>query len=195
MKDWPWYYFVLIAVLIFAVFYMGMYKPRNGRITDLQNQRLQEEREVSQLKKKKTQLDKIEKELETMTLTLNTLETVVPKEKEISDIFRTTQQLAYDNNLEIRNFTPKGEVQRDFYSDWPIDIDLNGGYHNLGRFFASLSNFERLFTVEKFSIRALQRQSDETTISVSCTAKTYILRETAEENSPAQKKGKRQAQR
>jgi type IV pilus assembly protein PilO len=187
MKDWPWYYFLLIAVLVFAVFYMGLYKPQSSRLKDLQDERLKVEREVAQLKQKKTQLNKLEKELEAMASTLATLETVVPKEKEISDIFRTTQQLAYDSNLEIRNFTPRGEVQRDFYSDWPIDIDLSGGYHNLGRFFASLSNFERLFTVEAFSIRALQRQSDENTISVSCTAKTYILRETTEEN-PVNKK-------
>jgi len=189
MKDWPWYYFVLIAVLVFALFYIGLYKPQDNRLKILQDERLKVEREVAQLKKKKAQLNKIEMELDTMKATLQALETVVPKQKEISDIFRTTQQLAYDSNLDIRNFTPKGEVQRDFYSDWPIEIDLNGGYHNLGRFFASLSNFERLFTVEEFTIRALQRQSDENTISVSCTAKTYILREQAEEK-PGNKKKK-----
>ena len=193
MKDWPWYYFVLIAVLVFALFYIGLYKPQDSRLKIVQDERLKVEREVTQLKKKKAELNKIEMELDSMRTTLQTLETVVPKQKEISDIFRTTQQLAYDSNLDIRNFTPKGEVLRDFYSDWPIEIDLNGGYHNLGRFFASLSNFERLFTVEEFTIRALQRQTDENTISVSCTAKTYILREPPEEK-PGSKK-KKQANR
>jgi type IV pilus assembly protein PilO len=189
MKDWPWYYFVVIAVLIFVAFYMALYRPRNAELRDLVNERIKIEREVAQLKRQKAQLDKIEIELAEMTKTLAALETVVPKKREISDIFRSTQQLAYDSNLDIRNFTPQGEVQKDFYSDWPIRIDLTGGYHNLGRFFASLSNFERLFTVDEFSIRTLQRQTEESTISISCTAKTYILREDTGEKPPVKKKG------
>ena len=35
MKDWPWYYFVLIAVLIAAIFYMGLYKPRDTKLKTL----------------------------------------------------------------------------------------------------------------------------------------------------------------
>ena len=191
MKDWPWYYFVGISVLVLAFFFMLYYKPKASHLNDLRDQRLQTEREVAQLRVKRTQLNKLETELQEMNRTLSELEPIIPQEKEISEVFRRIQDLAFNSNLEIKNFEPKGEVNKEFYSDWPIEMDINGSYHNLGRFFARLSNFSRLFTIEDFTIKALAKQTETTTISATCTAKTYILRENQPAEKPAPKKSGR----
>jgi len=54
---------------------------------------------------------------------------------------------------------------------------MTGNYNNLGMFFDQLSRFSRLFIVENFSIKSLARQTDASTVSVSCTTKTYIFHE------------------
>ncbi|MDH4257928.1 MAG: type 4a pilus biogenesis protein PilO, partial [Candidatus Aminicenantes bacterium] len=86
-------------------------------------------------------------------------------------------------------FDPKGEVRKEFYYEWPIDLEIKGDYHNLASFFDRLSNFSRLFNVEDFSIKALSRQTDADTISATTTAKTYIFREEAP--APTETKTKR----
>lgn len=191
MKDWPWYYFILIAVLILVFFYILYYKPKSNELNSLIKNRDRTEKEVIQLRSKNKQLNKIEAQVQQMDITLKDLETVIPSKKETSDILTRTQQLAYDSNLDIKKYTPKGEVLKEFYSDWPIEIEVQGNYHNLGKFFARLSNFSRLFTVENFTIKNLKPQTANTTISAKFTTQTYILREASAEPKPKSKRRRR----
>ncbi len=87
------------------------------------------------------------------------------------------QQLAVNSRLNIVKFLPKGEIDREFFYEWPISIEITGNYHNLALFFDRLSNFSRLFNIEDFSIKSLSNQTEASTISAAYTAKTYIFRE------------------
>jgi len=184
MKNWPWYYFVIIVLLAFGFFYLIHYKPKSVELRDTRDIREQTEREVLQLNAKKKQMDKLQEELITMTSTLTELEQIIPLQKETSDILNRTQQLAYESDLDIKTYRPAGLVIREFYSDWPIEIEVHGQYHNLGRFFARLCNYARLFTIDNFSIRNLPQQTSEATISAKFTATTYIQRDIPEKKPP-----------
>ncbi len=177
MRDLPWYGYVLIALVIFSLVFLLYFKPKNEEIQTVREQRIQVEAEIARLRAKQKELDKIEKEIHTLTLTLSELETIIPQKREIYDILRRVQQLANDSRLTITKFTPKGEITQEFYYEWPIDIEISGGYHNLAEFFDRLSNFSRLFNVVDFSVKSIQKQSDASTLTASSTATTYIFRE------------------
>ena len=177
MKDWPWYSYLVVAVVLFAFVFLLFLKPRNVKITNAREERIQIENEVNQLKSKKRQLDKIETELQTMTATLEELEVVIPQQREIYDILKQIQQLAYDSRLEIVKFVNRGEIDKEFYWEWPIAIEITGGFHNLAQFFEKLGRFSRLFITENFVIRSLPTQNDVETITANTIIKTYIFRE------------------
>jgi type IV pilus assembly protein PilO len=186
MKDWPWYGHLLLAVIIFGLIYFVYFKPQNGKLAALKEEREKTEAEVTNLKQKNLQLSKIEEELVDLRKILNELEAIIPKRKEIWDILKKMQQLAVNSRLNIVKFLPKGEVDMDFYYEWPISIEITGNYHNLAIFFDRLSNFSRLFNIEDFSIKALGKQTESSTISAAYTAKTYIFRE----ETPPEKRGR-----
>ncbi len=175
MKDWPWYGYIIVAVLIFGLFYFIHYKPKNEELTGLRDERIATENEVVELKKKKEQLDQIEVELANMKVKLKELETIIPQEEEIADILERIQQLAFDSRLNVDKFIPRPLVEMEFYAEKPINIEMTGNYHNLAIFFNHLSNFARLFTIENFSIKTMRIQSDTNTITAATTAKTYIF--------------------
>lgn len=177
MKNWPWYGYVLLAVVILGLFYMFYYKPKNQELKSLREERMKVQDEVIQLRIKKEELDKIEAEIKKMDAILIELEAIIPQKREISDILRRMQQLAYDSRLNITKFIPKGEIDKEFYSEWPISIEITGNYHNLAMFFDKLSRFSRIFNVENFSINSLEKQTEAATISATWTAKTYIFHE------------------
>ncbi len=177
MKEWPWYGHILLAVIVFALIFFIYFKPQNNKLTALKEEREKTEAEVTNLKQRNLQLSKIEGELIDLRKILNELEAIIPKRKEIWDILRNMQQLAVNSRLTIVKFLPKAEVDMEFYYEWPISIEITGSYHNLAIFFDRLSNFSRLFNIEDFSIKALGKQTDTSTISASYTAKTYIFRE------------------
>ena len=177
MKDWPWYGHILLAVIIFALLYFVYFKPQNNKLTAVKAEREQTETDVTNLKQKNLQLSRIEEELVNLRKILNELEAIIPKRKEIWDILKKMQQLAVNSRLNIVKFLPKGEVDMEFYYEWPISIEITGNYHNLAIFFDRLSNFSRLFNIEDFSIKSLGNQTETSTISAAYTAKTYIFRE------------------
>ncbi len=187
MKDWPWYSYLVIAVVLFAIVFLMFLKPRNQKIANIKDERIRIENEVNQLKSKKRQLNKIEAELQTMTGTLKELEVVIPQQREIYDILKQIQQLAYDSRLDIIKFVNRGEIDKEFYWEWPIAIEITGSYHNLALFFDSLSRFSRLFNTENFVIRALPDQNDSETITANTTIKTYIFREPMPSKTPRPK--------
>jgi Tfp pilus assembly protein PilO len=192
MKNWPWYGYLILAIIIFGLAYFLYFRPQNAELQRIRADRLKVEEEVVKLQEQKKQLDKIEAELATLTDTLKELEVIIPQKKEIDVILRRIQQMAFDSRLDIIRFTPKGEINREFYSEWPIPIEIRGNYHNLASFFDRLSKFARLFNVENFSMKALNNQTEEVTISSNFTAKTYMFLEESPETK-VNPKEKRQA--
>jgi Tfp pilus assembly protein PilO len=191
MKNWPWYGYIVLVIIILGLAFFLYFKPQNAELKRIKAERLKVEDEVVKLQEKKKQLDKIEAELATLTETLKELEAIIPLKKEIDVILRRIQQMAFDSRLDIIRFAPKGEINREFYSEWPIPIEIRGNYHNLASFFDRLSKFARLFNIENFSVKALANQTEDTTISSNFTAKTYMFLEESSE-STATPKEKRQ---
>lgn len=187
MREWPWFAYVLIAVIILGLFYFVYYKPKDDELKNIREERIKVEGEVAHLRQKKQELDQIQAELDRMKITLSRLEAIMPQKEEISAILRQMQQLAYDTRLNIVKFMPKEEVAKDFYAEKPISVEITGTYHNLAIFFDRLSNFRRLFNIDDFAIRALREQTDASTISAEWTAKTYLFRQEPPEETTAQK--------
>lgn len=180
MRDWPWFAYVLIAIIILGLFYFVYYKPKNEQLQNLRAERIAVEQEVAHLKQKKQELDKIEAELAQMKITLSKLEAIIPQKEEISNILKQMQQLAYDTRLNITKFIQNPAIEREFYAEQPISVAVTGDYHNLAVFFDRLNTFQRLFNIEDFSIKALREQTDASTISAEWNVKTYIYREEEE---------------
>lgn len=187
MKNWPWYGYVIVAALIFAVAFLFYFKPQNTKLEALKAERVKVEQEVQNLKQKKRELDKIEADIATMTAKLKTLEINIPQRKETADILRQIQTLAYDSRLDVLSFAPGAEINKEYYAEWPILIQVSGNYHNLGLFFDRLSKFARVFTIDNFTISSVAPQTELTTVSANWTAKTYFFAETPTTAVPANK--------
>ena len=78
---------------------------------------------------------------------LDNLRAVLPEEKDVGDLLRRLQTLATQSNLTIRGFKPAPIVQKQTHAEWPIELELDGTYHNLGLFFDRVSKFPRIINV------------------------------------------------
>ncbi len=78
---------------------------------------------------------------------LDNLRAVLPEEKDVGDLLRRIQTLATQSNLQIKGFKPAPIVTRQMHAEWPINLELDGTYHNLGVFFDRVSKFSRIINV------------------------------------------------
>jgi len=87
--------------------------------------------------------------------------------------FAKGETLTRQGDFTLKKFTPQDFVPKEFYAEWPIDIALDGTYHNLALFFDRMSRFSRIINVEALRVSEL-RDVPQKSISATFTAKTFI---------------------
>ncbi len=74
---------------------------------------------------------------------------------------------------------------QEYYNEWPINVEVEGNYHNLGLFFDRVSRLSRLVNVGDVKIRVPAKQTASATILVGCVATTYVYVEAPPSPAPA----------
>jgi type IV pilus assembly protein PilO len=62
----------------------------------------------------------------------------------------------------------------EYYQEWPINVDVEGTYHNLGMFFDRVGRLSRLVNVGNLKIANQTTPRPSNTIKVSCVATTFV---------------------
>jgi type IV pilus assembly protein PilO len=179
---------VVVAALISGGFYYFWYsdaletqKKQEAKLADLQKQ-------IRALEATANKLPEFQREVQALEARLETLKRILPPEKEMPDLMRRVQYLAAQSSLSIRKFNPAAPVQKEFYQEVPINLDLDGTYHNLGAFLDRVSRMSRLVNVGNVKIKAQQKPTINSTIAASAVATTYVYQDAPP---PVAQKGKR----
>ena len=105
---------------------------------------------------------------------------VLPDEKDAQDVLRQLHSLASESSLSLSSFTPKAVADKPQYSEWPIELGIDGGYHDLGRFFDSVANLPLLVSVSNLHLKARLQPGGQGSLTATCTATTYVFRREGE---------------
>lgn len=122
-------------------------------------------------------LPEFRREVEQLEAQLDRLRAVLPEEQDVADLLRRVQAMATQSRLTIRGFTPRPVTRRQMHAEWPIGLELEGTYHDLGAFLERVSKFPRIINVGNIHIKA-QDGSASATVTAECTATTFVLIET-----------------
>lgn len=168
---------VLCLAFVFYFYYLkDIIKERDGIQTDIARLEVT----VAQGTAIEGRLKRFREELKQLEERLSVLQNILPGEKETPTVLRSVQQMASSSNLKIQKFTPQPVVPQAFYSDWPIQIDVEGNYNGLGTFFEKISQATRIINVDSITITGIAKEQDMNpshTLKASCTATTFVYRE------------------
>jgi type IV pilus assembly protein PilO len=122
-------------------------------------------------------LPEFRREVEQLEAQLDRLQAVLPEEQDVADLLRRVQAMATQSRLTIRGFTPRPVTRRQMHAEWPIGLELEGTYHDLGAFLERVSKFPRIINVGNIKIKAQDEKSASagSTITAECTATTFVL--------------------
>lgn len=122
-------------------------------------------------------LPEFRREIGGLEAQLNRLRAVLPEDKDVADLLRRIQAMATESRLTIRGFTPQAVATKQVYTEWPIGLQVEGSYHNLGDFLERISKFPRIINVTAIKISSKDQQTESSTISAECTATTFVMAE------------------
>jgi type IV pilus assembly protein PilO len=188
LENRPWYFALIIGVVIAGVLiwafenylFSDIQKDIKGRTNDLQVL----QGKVREGKAAEARLPQFREEAERLETELNRLLRILPTAKQTDELIKKIKSLTERGNFRLVTFQPLGFVKKDFYSEWPITVQLEASYHELALFFDRLSRFSRIINVETLTAGALNKKGSPYTISTSFTMKTFIYGDTKQEGAP-----------
>jgi Tfp pilus assembly protein PilO len=172
--------FTVIVLCLAVAFYFYYLKDIAKERDNIQADIARLEVSVAQATAIEGRLKRFREELKQLEERLAVLQAILPAEKETPTVLRSVQQMASSSNLKIQKFTPQPVVPRVFYSDWPIQIDVEGNFDGLGAFFEKISHATRIINVDSISVTGFDKEQDMNpshTLKAGCTATTFVFRE------------------
>ncbi len=172
---------LLFALLLLGggyVFYLWYIQPLRETASQLGSEVQSLEQQVERAKLVEAQLPKFRAEVQKQRARLREFRATLPSAKETPQLMRSIHELAVGTNLHITSFTPQKTVQKDFYVDWPIEMAMQGNFHNLAAFFEKVGQMQRLVNIGEVTIRGLPESTNpDLTIDATCTATTFVYLE------------------
>jgi type IV pilus assembly protein PilO len=182
--------FVALSLVGAGAFYYFLDMPAQARQTAKRAELAQVRARIDKGLATARQLPEFRKEVTELQARLESLRPILPEEKDAADLLRRVHTLAVQSSLTIRGFKPQEIKTRELHAEWPISLELEGTYHNLGMFLDRVSKFPRIINISDLVIVGKTDPQPNATITVTCTATTFVLLEpSADAPDAAGKKG------
>jgi type IV pilus assembly protein PilO len=179
----PWYgqigAFVGLSLVLVGVFWYLVESPKQVELS-AQTRQLSEIRgRITRGQALARQLPEFRKEVTTLEARLESLKPILPDERDAGDLLRRVQTLATQSNLQVRGFRPQAITTKEMHAEWPIALQLEGNYHNLGLFLDRVSKFPRIINVGNLVMSAKQDATSSASMTINATATTFVFVEPA----------------
>jgi type IV pilus assembly protein PilO len=183
LEGKPWYIAaavaaVLLGIIVFATNQFMFSKMRN-EIGRKQNTLMDLDRQINEGRAAQKSLPQFREEVGRLELELDKLLRILPSRRNTEDLLRRLRTLTEQGDFSLLSFVPRTLSPRDFYFEWPIEIRLNGTYHNLALFFDRIRRFSRIINIEDLRLGALA--SGHHTLSATFIMKTFLYNKPPEE--------------
>ena len=178
----PWYaqigIFVVISLAGAGAFYyfyeMKVQEAMSARTRELSTIRGR----ISRGQATARQLPEFRKQITDLEYRLDALKPILPDERDVGDLLRRVNTLATQSNLQIRGFRPEAIATKEMHAEWPMSLQVEGTYHNLGLFLDRVSKFPRIINVGGLTMRAKPEPSATASMTIAFTATTFVLVDT-----------------
>lgn len=172
--QWPLVPRVLCAIAVMiGVIALGWSFYWSGQIEE-QEKGAQKEQKLKEEYRVKIQqavnLNELRKQKDQVKDYVSSLEKQLPGKAQIDDLLSEINRAGAGRNLHFDLFKPGASVIRDYYAELPIDIKINGNYHNIGAFTGDIANLSRIVTLNNLVLIA---NKDGTGLTMEAVAKTF----------------------
>lgn len=171
---WPWPAKVFVCILLLCIIFAGTYYLKISDLNmQLQSVIAQETTLRSTFEKRSFEaanLDAYKAQMEEMKVTFDSLLSRLPAKTEVPGLLEDVGTRAGESGLTNVNINFQPDVVAEYYIEVPIDITVDGGYHDMGGFVSGVAGMPRIVTLHDFSISSSKENK---TLNMKIVAKTY----------------------
>ena len=177
----PWYgqigVFVALSLVLAGAFYYQFETPAQTAMEARRTELATVQKRVANGQAMARRLPEFRKEIAELEARLEVLKPILPTDRDAGDLLRRVQTLAVQSNLTILGFRPQPITLNELHAEWPISLQLEGNYHNLGVFLDRVSKFPRIINIGAMNLVAKPQPTPNASMNINVTATTFVLTE------------------
>ncbi|MFZ3266225.1 MAG: type 4a pilus biogenesis protein PilO [Terriglobales bacterium] len=151
---------VLGAALVTGGLYYTVFKQQRDENAVAQTKWQAKLRENAELEAYRPKLADIERQLASLKQQLEIERRIVPDEKEVDNFMRMVSGEARKAGVEIRRYTARPYSAREFYTEVPFEVELDGPYYSMLGFFDRLGKVERIVNVSNLAVSTTKKPGE-----------------------------------
>ena len=167
--------FIAGLLLSVAVLFAGHKLHLEDIQLQLDQQRVEEQSLREQFSTKAFQaanLDAYKQQMVEMEASFGALLRQLPSDTEVPGLLEDITRTGLASGLEFSEIKLLPEAQQQFYIELPIQIVVEGGYHDLATFVSGVSSLPRIVTLHDFDVAPVNKD-EPSRLRMSVLAKTY----------------------
>jgi type IV pilus assembly protein PilO len=135
------------GALVTVALYFTVFKTQSDKNVASQHALQDRVRENNELESYRPKLKDMERQLANLKQQLEIERRIVPDEKAVDTFIETLDSEAAKAGVELRRYTAKPVAAKDYYSELPFDLELDGPYYSMLNFFDRVGKLERIVNV------------------------------------------------
>src|SRR5580700_1693931 len=158
LKQWA--ALVLGGLLITAALHFTLFKSQRAANDQAQSALDLKLRENAELESYAPKLKDMERQLANLKQQLEIERRIVPDEKEVDGFIKMLDAEALKAGIEIRRYTSQPVSTREFYTEMPFELELDGPYYSVLNFFDRVGKLERIVNMSNLLVSTIKKPSD-----------------------------------
>lgn len=181
-KNLPlWGQFTVAGVFALAIFIVGFkvnpnIEAQRQTITQLKETLAKLKEDVRKARILAAKEPQLRREINELELKLEDLKMIIPPFRDDAQLLGKLKTLADRSSLGINGIKWGKMKDEEFYKRYPINMDVDGRFHDLAIFFDRLSRESRIFNVSQLKV-SQQTRSSQGTIKATFTTTTFVFKE------------------
>jgi len=151
---------LLVAAVGTGALYFTVFKTQRDQNDAAQIKLQAKLRENAELEAYRPKLADMERQLANLKQQLEIERRIVPDEKEVDNFMRLVSGEARKAGVEIRRYTSRPYVNKDFYTEVPFEVEFDGPYYSMLGFFDRLGKVERIVNVSNLAVASTRKPTD-----------------------------------
>ncbi|MFZ6773183.1 type 4a pilus biogenesis protein PilO [Undibacterium sp. SXout7W] len=141
--------------VLLIVLFLGWFFYWDGQTQEIEQKQQEEVRLKDEYRQKIQQainLDALKEQRKLVQQYVAAMEKQLPSKAEMDALLSDINQAGAGRGLQFESFKPGTVVVKDYYAELPIDIKLQGSYHDLGEFVSDIAKLPRIVTLNNLAI-------------------------------------------
>jgi type IV pilus assembly protein PilO len=148
------------GALVTAALYFTVYKSQSDKNAVAQHAVDDKVRENNELESYRPKLKDMERQLANLKQQLEIERRIVPDEKQVDTFIETLDGEAQKAGVELRRYFAKPVVAKEYYTEVPFDLELDGPYYSMLNFFDRVGKLERIVNVSGLLVATTKTPMD-----------------------------------